>query len=84
MPPDKRRAPPGGSGTPLKFVLATSLDSLRDTSQAHKKQEHRHRAGFARDIVFAEFGYRHARAIDYDGFVDRNPTPAGVWWRAAP
>ncbi len=42
----------------------------------------RHRADFARDIVFAEFGYRQARAIDYDGFVDRKPTAARAWWRS--
>lgn len=28
---------------------------------------------FARDAVFAEFQPKHARAIDYDGFVDRLP-----------
>jgi hypothetical protein len=31
------------------------------------------RAKFARRMVFEQFGYRHARAIDYDKFVDRKP-----------
>ncbi len=30
-------------------------------------------ASFARDAVFAEFQPKHARAIDYDGFIDRLP-----------
>ena len=38
MPPDKREAPPGGSGAPLKIVLATSLDSLRFNPPALRKQ----------------------------------------------
>ncbi len=84
MAPKKRRPQPGGDCGASEKVLACGFDVQRDNPQAGKKQEHPHRAGFARDIVFAEFGYRHARAIDYDGFVDRNPTPAGVWWRAAP
>ena len=31
------------------------------------------RNSFARDAVFAEFQTKHARAIDYYGFVDRLP-----------
>ena len=31
------------------------------------------RAGFARAAVFAEFGYRSGRAIDYENFADRLP-----------
>ena len=78
----KKGAPPGGSGTPEKMVDLAGFDFPRDTAQAHKTQERRRRAGFARDIVFAEFGYQHARALDYPGFVDRTPTAAPVWWRA--
>ena len=33
------------------------------------------RANFARAAVFAEFG-RHARALDYPGFIDRLPNEA--------
>ena len=36
----------------------------------------RHRANFARGAVFAEFGYRHGRAIDFADFVDRRPDQA--------
>ncbi len=41
---------------------------------------------FARDAVFDGFCHRDARAIDYDGFVDRRPdelprlSPAPRWW----
>ena len=34
------------------------------------------RANFARAAVFAEFGYRHGRALDYADFVDRSPDQA--------
>ena len=34
----------------------------------------RARAKFARRMVFLQFGYRYARAIDYDNFVDRRPS----------
>ncbi len=84
MPPKKRRPQPGGDCGASEKVLADGFDCFRDSPQSREKQEHRHRAGFARDIVFAEFGYRYARAIDYDGFKDRKPAPAGVWWRAGP
>ena len=84
MPPDKRRAPPVEyGGAPLEFVSLGSGDKSEDTLEAPQKQEHSRRAGFARDIVFAEFGYRHARALDYDAFVDRMPNQAPLWWRAA-
>ena len=36
----------------------------------------RHRADFARAAVYAEFGYRHERAVDYVDFVDRRPDQA--------
>lgn len=34
------------------------------------------RAGFARGAVFSEFRARDARALDYDGFTDRDPENA--------
>lgn len=37
--------------------------------------DRRHRASFARQVVFAEFGH-HARALDQDDFVDRLPGQA--------
>ena len=80
MPPDRKR-PPAWDRRLSESVLADGFDCLRDNSQIRKNQEHRHRADFARDIVFQEFGYRHARAIDYDGFKDRKPAPARVRWR---
>ncbi len=48
----------------------------------------KHRADFARAAVFEEFRTRNARAIDYDGFVDRRPNepprpPPAVWQRKA-
>ena len=43
------------------------------------------RANFARDAVFAEFGTRDARALDYGGFEDRPPyeppRPAPEFWQ---
>ena len=36
----------------------------------------RHRADFARAAVYAEFGYRHGRALDYADFIDRSPDQA--------
>lgn len=36
----------------------------------------RRRANFARGVMFAEFGYRQGRAIDYANFVDRRPDQA--------
>ncbi len=48
--------------------------TARDSSRANHPEntDRRHRANFARQMVYAEFG-RHARAIDYDDFVDRRP-----------
>ena len=33
----------------------------------------RHRADFARQATIDAFGWRYARALDYDSFVDRLP-----------
>ena len=84
MASQKRRPQPGGDCGASEKVLADGFDCLRDNPRNSKKQEHRHRADFARDAVFEAFGYQHARALDYPDFVDRKPTAAGVWWRAAP
>ncbi len=85
MPPDKRRAPPGGSGASSKIIAAVNSDGSDLTAQAPKNQAFlRRRCDYARDAVFETFGYQHARAIDYDGFIDRKPNLAPVWWRAAP
>ncbi len=79
-----KKEPPGGFGRLSWNILADGFDLLNDSLQASKKQAHPHRAGFARDMVFAEFGYRHARALDYEGFVDRTPNPAPRrWWAAS-
>ncbi len=43
----------------------TSLSNLSHS-------ERRHRAEFARQATIAAFG-RHARALDWDDFVDRQP-----------
>jgi hypothetical protein len=48
----------------------------------------KHRADFARAAVLEEFRTRNARAIDYDGFVDRRPNEPPrpvpeVWQRKA-
>ncbi len=86
MPVDKRK-PPGRLGRLSgNFVVAGGSDFPRDKPQALKMQARprRHRAGFARDMVFAEFGYRHARALDYDGFIDRKHNLAPRrWWTAS-
>ncbi len=78
MTPKKRGPQLGGNCGTSEVVLAGRFDFLRNTSQAHKRQARR-RAGFARDMVFESFGYRHARALDYDTFADRAPGPA-PWW----
>ena len=41
----------------------------------------RHRANFARQAVFAEFGVHHAKALDEADFIDR---PPGQFPRPAP
>ncbi len=82
MPPDRRKPPGGGSGRLSENVEFGGYDIPKVPHQAPTKQAAR-RNSFAREMTFSEFGYRAGRALDYDGFVDRKPTPAG-WWRAAP
>ena len=74
MAPDKRR-PPGGNGRPSEeIVSAAGIDTFRDTPNSPKLQVRRR--DFARAMVFEEFKYKHARAIDYDRFLDRKPNQA--------
>ena len=85
MIPDKRRAPPGGSGTLQKVIALCSCDRPEDSPLAPRDQARR-RASFARATVFEMFGYRSARALDYGTFADRMPGRATsrTWWRAGP
>ena len=41
------------------------------------RSNRRHRADFARQAVIAAFG-RHARALDWDDFTDRQPGASAV------
>ncbi len=85
MTPDRRSARPrAGSSASREFIAAVNSDSPELTTEAPEKQAaHQRSSSFARDIMFAEFGYRAGRAIDYDGFTDRQPAAASQWWRAA-
>ncbi len=68
----------GNSGTSLGNDVSEYTDAL------HAFQpDLRHRARFARRMVFEEFRYRDARAIDYGDFIDRAPDQAPRVWRAA-
>ena len=82
MAPNKR-TPPGGIGRrSWDSVAADGFDFPRDNPNPTNSQDSiRRRGGFARGIVFAEFGSKHARALDYDGFIDRKPNQAPLWWR---
>ncbi len=76
---------PGGTGARDLFgdLLASNDPKLVSTPQKSKPRPAlRRRGDYARDAVFEAFGYQHARAIDYDGFIDRKPTPAPVWRRS--
>ena len=46
-----------------------SNQARRNGTAATGRRKH-----FSRRMVFEQFGYRHARAIDYDNFVDRRPS----------
>ncbi len=90
MASQKRRPQPCGDCGASESVKAGRFDTLRFNPPNLKKQvAHRGRAKFARATVFEVFGYRAARAIDYDRFRDRKPSqsprpsPALVRWRAA-
>ncbi len=68
----EKRKPPARDRRLSEKVLADGFDCLRDTPRNSKKQEHHHRADFARAAVFEEFG-RNAFAIDQGDFEDRKP-----------
>ena len=54
--------------TTIVTQRASAPDLPRPSNQNHDD--------FSRDAVYAEFRRRDARAIDYDGFVDRQPGQA--------
>ena len=85
-PPKKEGAPPAGNGdAPLDFIAVDNSDGSELSLLTPKKQAVlRRRSDFARAMVFEEFKYKHARAIDYGDFVDRRPNQAPRRWRAAP
>ncbi len=86
MAPKQRRPRPGGIGRgPLKIIAVDNSDGSELSLLTPKKQTVlRRRSDFARSMVFEEFRYKHARAIDYDGFIDRKPNQRSRLWRAAP
>ena len=56
--------------------MPSNIPPARNSSRANNSQNgHRHRADFARQATIAAFG-RHARALDWDDFVDRQPDQA--------
>jgi hypothetical protein len=75
------RPEPGARDSSGTDELLPSNASVSTKSRA-PNQAHRNgtatsircpRAKFARRMVFSEFGYRYARALDYDNFRDRKP-----------
>ena len=87
QPLNKRKPPGGGSGRLSIDVEFAGYDIPKVPHRTRRKQAMSHRRDtFARAAMFLEFGYRSGRAIDYDGFVDRQPnqSSATTWWRAAP
>ena len=84
MPPDKRKPRPGGNGRGFLKINSVNSNNPKHSPQALEKQAAlRRRCNYARDAVFAEFPYRYARAIDYDGFIDRKPDQRLRLWRAS-
>ena len=53
-------------------VTTPDARRLGRTDKPFNPGRHR-RADFARSVVFSEFGYHGARALDYESFVDRLP-----------
>ena len=72
MASKKRRPQPCEDCGASEKVELGGCDFLRFNPPNRKKQEHPHRADFARAVVFAEFG-RHAFAIDQGDFEDKKP-----------
>ncbi len=75
------RPRPGARGNDSGTSLGS--DAAFFTPASRKLQVRPARDRFARAMVFEAFGYQHARALDYDGFIDREPNQAPLWWRAA-
>ena len=57
-------------------MLSTTFSKRRATAPNLPSSTSQTREQFARSAVFSEFGYHGARALDYDGFVDRRPDQA--------
>ena len=47
--------------------------TITSARPASSRRNSKQRAQFARQMVLAEFGYRHGRALDQSDFVDRLP-----------
>ena len=56
--------------------MITMISKRRATAPKLPTSATKTREVFARSAVFTEFGYHAARALDYEGFVDRAPRPA--------
>ncbi len=69
-------------GDAVQFTRAPLSNQPRPLGPRARRR--RRRARFARSMVFEEFRYKHARAIDYDGFIDRKPNQRPRLWRASP
>ncbi len=57
-------------------MLSTTPPARRPRRARNSHNGQRHRNDFARQAVFAEFGKRHAKAIDQIDFIDRRPDQA--------
>ena len=67
------RQKPGARGN-TDAGVSLAGDTPNSSLAPHAKQaDLRRRARFARRMVFEEFGYRYAQALDYDRFLDRKP-----------
>ena len=83
MTPDRRKPSDGRRRLSGEIVSAAGIDTSRNRPSSPKTQASlRRRARFARRMVFEEFRFKHARAIDYDDFIDRRPNQAPRRWRA--
>ena len=80
MTPEKRKPRAGGNGRGFLKINSVNSNNPKHSPQAPKDQALlRRRGNFARAMTFSEFRYRDARALDYDGFVDRRPNQAVTW-----
>ena len=57
-------------------MTTTIKSNRRATAPKLPNSAAKSREAFARSAVYSEFGYHAARALDYDGFVDRLPDQA--------